>query len=152
MIKRTTLAVAVLLLIAAAPASASHTQGSVFEDDSALLTGDATARGQALDEIQSFGVDTIRTLVIWNRVAPDPTNATKPSGFDATNPDAYPAGAWDRWDALVHEAQARGINVLMTVTGPIPGWASNCKGDYDTRRICDPDAKDFQDFVTAVGK
>jgi hypothetical protein len=33
-------------------------------------------------------------------VAPDPASATKPK-FDATDPNAFPTGAWDRYDTLV---------------------------------------------------
>jgi hypothetical protein len=153
MTKRLTILTALLTLLVLPPAAqASHTQGSVFEDDTALLTSDVSARDRALDEITSLGADTIRTLVIWNRVAPDPTSATKPSGFDAADPADYPSGAWDKWDALVKDAQSRGLNVLLTPTGPIPGWASDCKGDYQTRRLCSPDPDDFKDFVTALGK
>ena len=79
MSKRTATVLIALVISAIAPqaAHASHTQGSVFEDDTALVTSDATERDRSLDELQSLGVDTIRSLVIWNRVAPDPTSATE---------------------------------------------------------------------------
>src|SRR4051794_38077330 len=111
MYKRAATVLITLLIAAAVPqtAQAGHTQGSVFEDDTALLTSDTTSRDRSLDELQSLGVDTIRSLVIWNRVAPDPTSSTKPSGFDATDPASYPDNAWAAWDALVAGAQQRGM-------------------------------------------
>jgi hypothetical protein len=145
-------AATVLALIAPAGAQASKTQESVFQDDATLLYSSAETREASLDELDALGVDTIRALVVWSRVAPDHTSPTKPAGFDATDPNAYPQGAWDRWDALVQSAQARGIQVLLTPTGPIPGWASDCRGTYDQRRICRPNPTEFGNFVTAVAK
>ncbi|MEA2479940.1 MAG: hypothetical protein QOJ07_1862, partial [Thermoleophilaceae bacterium] len=145
------LATALALAAFAAPADASRTQESIFQDDATLTGSDAAKRDRALDELQALGVDTIRSLVIWNTVAPDPTSASRPA-FDATDPAAYPAGAWDRWDALVAGAEARGMHVQLTPTGPIPGWASDCRGDYSERRTCQPDPKEFGDFVTALAR
>src|SRR5215211_457675 len=138
-------------LLLAAPAHASSTQESIFEDDATLLGDDATVREQALDEMQALGVDTVRALVLWNRIAPDALSSTKPS-FDASDADAYPAGNWARIDALVEGAQSRGMQVLLTPTGPGPGWASDCRGDYDARRICKPKPDEFGAFVTALGR
>ena len=148
----TALPLALLLVLAlAAPAGASKTQESIFQDDATLLGDDTAARDRALDELQSLGVDTIRALVLWNRVAPDALSSTRPQ-FDAADPNAYPAGNWGRYDALVQGAQARGIDVLLTPTGPGPGWASECSGDYSARRICKPRPAEFGAFVQAIGR
>src|SRR5204862_3402413 len=113
--------------VAAAPAHASTRQESTFEDDAALLFAGDAHRQQSLDEIKALGAGTIRVLVQWNRIAPDSSSKTKPAGFDATDPNAYPPGAFAAWDQLIQEAQARGLQVLLS---PVlaPHWADTCKG------------------------
>jgi hypothetical protein len=140
----------ILAAAAAAPAHASRTQESIFQDDRLLLS--ASTRTQALDEIDSLGVDTIHTLVIWSRIAPDADSTRRPEGFDADNPAEYSASGWDPYDALVREAAARGLDVILTPTGPTPVWASQCGGSRKRRRICNPDPGEFVQFVTALGK
>ena len=54
-------------------------------------------------------------------------------------------------DALVAGAQARGLQVLLTPTGPIPAWASRCGGSVAARRVCKPDPQAFGAFVRALG-
>ena len=71
-------------------------------------------------------------------------SARKPS-FDATNPAGY---NWGDYDALLAEAQRLKWQVLLTVTAPVPKWATAAKKDYVTR----PDSRDFKEFMTAVGK
>ena len=145
-------ATAIILAAGAVPAAhASRTQESIFQDDR-LLLGDAATRRAALDEIDDLGVDTIHSLVLWNRIAPDADSTRKPDGFDASDPAAYPASGWDRYDALVLDAAARGIDVLLTTTGPTPVWASQCRGSRKRRRVCNPDPDEFAAFVKAVGK
>ena len=152
LIKTSLLTALAVVALTAAPAHASKTQESIFQDDATLLGDDLDKRERTLDEMQSLGVDTVRALVVWNRIAPDATSSTKPSGFDAANSDSYPAGNWARVDALVQGAQSRGMQVLLTPTGPGPGWASDCSGSYEARRICKPNPDEFGAFVTAVGK
>jgi hypothetical protein len=136
-------------LLAPAASHASKTQESVFQDDATLLYGGDAKRDQALDELQRLGVHTVRVNVRWNRYAPSPTSATRPA-FDAGDPWAYPG--FGEIDALVSGAERRGIQVLLTPTGPGPGWASRCKGSYETRRICKPSPGEFGQFVAALGR
>ena len=93
----------------------------------------------------------IRANVIWARFAPSPTATKKPKGFDAKNSNAYPAGAFAMLDSFVAGAQARGMSVLLTPTGPIPAWASRCKGSAKARSTCKPDPAAFGAFVRALG-
>src|SRR5215212_5120690 len=148
---KTSLLTALAAIALTAPAHASSTQESIFQDDATLLGDDVGKREQTLDEMQALGVDTVRALVLWNRIAPDALSSTKPS-FDAGDPDAYPAGNWARVDALVQGAQARGMQMLLTPTGPGPGWASECSGDYAARRICKPSPQEYGAFVTAIAR
>ncbi|HYM56791.1 MAG TPA: hypothetical protein VES79_02405, partial [Solirubrobacteraceae bacterium] len=53
----------------AAPASASTTQESIFEDEHQLLELGPDARTAALDDISRLGADTVRSLVLWSRLA-----------------------------------------------------------------------------------
>ena len=117
-----------LLLVgafAAAPAHASKTQESIFQDDRALIfSGDAT-RQATLDQIKALGATTVHSLVFWNSIAPDPNSKTKPAGFNAADPNAYPPGAFDQYDALVREASARGLSLVLSPV-EAPAWAGAC--------------------------
>jgi hypothetical protein len=136
-----------LLSLAAvpAPAQASPRQSMSFEAPSELL--DYSRVDATLTEIKAFGVTQIRQLVYWQSFAPRPKSKKKPS-FNAANPAAYPAGTWDRLDLLMARAQAHGIKVMLTPTGPVPKWATKSKTDYVTR----PSAKQFGQFVTALAR
>ena len=139
-----TLALVVLLALPAA-ASASSTQSMTFEAPRELL--DPGTRDRTLQEIREFGVDRVRVLVYWQSYAPAPKSKTRPR-FDASDPAAYPAGVWDQLDGLFTSAAARGIAVQLTLTGPVPKWATAKKRDNLTK----PSPKEFQAFATAVGR
>jgi hypothetical protein len=134
-----------LLALLAAPAHASPRQVMTFEAPEELL--DDGRRLGTLDEIRAFGVTQIRQLVFWQSFAPGPNRKRKPS-FNAANPDAYPAGTWDRLDSIVDQARARGIKVMLTPTGPVPKWATSARKDNLTR----PSTKHFGQFVTALAR
>ena len=129
--------------LGAAPALASHSQVTYFEGSSDLLS--PRTRPHALAQMQSLGVKALRVELYWADVAPLPSSTTKPAP-DLTNPGLY---AWGEYDALIAEAKARGWKVLLTVTAPVPRWAtSNKKAPYVTK----PDPADFQEFMTAVAR
>jgi hypothetical protein len=134
-----------LLLALPAAASASPRQIVAFEAPRELL--DDTKRLKVLDEIDAFGVTQIRQLVYWKDFAPAASRRRKPS-FDASNPDAYPFGTWHRLDELVSQAELRGIAVHLTLTGPVPRWATEARRDTVTR----PRPREFQAWATAVGR
>jgi hypothetical protein len=138
------------VLLAAAPAQASSTQVSVIEDEHQMLELGPGAQTNALDDAVALGADVVRANVIWGRYAPSPNSKRKPKGFDGKNPNAYPG--LGTVDQLVQGAQARGLQVLLTATGPIPAWASRCGGSVATRRTCKPDPTLFGQFVRALGK
>ena len=143
----TTMLLVALLALLAGPAAASKTQQSVFQDDRLLLEQGGDVRTRTLDELKALGVDTIRANAIWARIAPGRDSQSKPS-FDAADPGAYPADNWAALDDLVRGTAARGISLLVTVTGPVPAWASPC----GNRRTCDPNRDEFKAFVTAIGR
>ena len=72
-----------------------------------------------------------------------PTRASSRS-----SPRPIPASYdWSAYDAVVDGIKARGWNLLLTVSGPVPVWATNGARDSLTR----PSPAEFQKFVHAVG-
>lgn len=135
----------------AGPARAGSTQESIFQDDQQLLYSGAEHRDKTLDVVRDLGADTIRVFVRWSDVAPDSTSTTRPT-FDATDPAAYPAPNWERYDGLLVAAQTRGLGVLFTPTSSIPAWASQCSGSLARRSTCNPSPTEFGRFVRALGR
>jgi hypothetical protein len=111
----------------------------------------ATIRERTLDDLKTLGVDTVHSVVFWNKVTPDPLSTHRPAGFDGSDPAAYPASLWDRYDGLVRGAQARGMDVLLSPSSPMPAWASGCKGSRKLRKVCRPNPTQFKRFVQALG-
>ena len=138
----------VVLLAAPAAAQANANQESLFQDDTALVFSGANTRARTLDELQRLGVDSIRVNLIWNRAAPSPYGTHKPR-FDDQDPASYD---WSAYDAFVGAASARHFNVMFTVTGPVPAWASRCGGSLKRRGVCKPNAGWFGHFAQAAGR
>jgi hypothetical protein len=127
----------------ASQAAASSTQTVFFEGSSVLLQ--PRNREHAIAQMKHLGVRALRVELDWHEVAPGANSATKPS-FEATNPASYD---WGVYDWLLTKAKELGWKVLLTVTAPVPRWAtSNHKAPYDTN----PNARDFKEFMTAVGR
>ena len=129
-------------LALAAPAAASSSQFVTFEGGSDVLK-DST-RDATLDEIQGLGANSLRVILYWRTVAPGAGSSTRPA-FDETDPAAYDWGAYDR---LIAAARARGMRILLTVSGPVPMWASASHRSAVTR----PSPTHFERFMTAVGR
>jgi len=151
------LTLACVLITAAAMmpgrAAASSTQASMLQDDNQLIYAPSGHVAEVLAQLASLGVEQIRVSMIWALVAPDPLSSTEPS-FNATDPAAYPAGAWNRYDTVVTDAQAAGMTVDFDVTAPAPYWATrpqpaNVDGKF--RKVYLPVSVEFGQFVQAVG-
>lgn len=144
---RTLLATVLLCLLAGgalgAPAAlASHNETVFFEASDTLLS--SRTRERAIAQLQHLGVNALRVELYWFDVAPSPKSAKRPN-FDATNPAYY---SWGAYDWLLAKAKELHWTVLLTVTGPVPKWATSTHSDYVTR----PDDREFQQFMTAVGR
>jgi hypothetical protein len=138
------LLITLLLALLVAPAAhASARQVMTFEAPGELLSDQA--REATLDEIQGFGVSHVRALVYWRDFTARPGRKSTPK-FDTANPDAYPAGTWDLLDRLVDSIQRRKMTVQLTLTGPVPTWATKRKRG----RIKDPSPKLFGRWARAV--
>jgi hypothetical protein len=93
---------------------------SIFEAPAQLTSDPATT----LDVLKRLGADDVRVLMRWSTVAPAPTARGVPRNFNAGAPGAYPAGGWAPYDAIVRDAAARHMGVLLDVSGPAPAWAA----------------------------
>jgi hypothetical protein len=131
-----------LSLLLVAPASASKTQSLTFEAPRDLMN--PATRPAALAEMETLGVHSLRVILTWHDVAPSPDSATAPN-IDPTSPGAYD---WGEYDKLMAAAKDRGWPVLLTISGPVPKWATKDKLDNLTR----PSPTAFAAFATAVGR
>jgi hypothetical protein len=134
------------LCLVPAVASASSSQLSVFQDDGALLQSGDASRESLLNELDGLGVDVVKAQVLWADVAP--RGKRKPSGFDGSDPNQYPG--WQRYDAFVRDAQARGFRVMLALSPPYPGWATRRRGDLEGANR--PSAREFGRFAEATGR
>jgi hypothetical protein len=94
----------------------------------------------ALDQVVSVGADILRFTVNWRSVAP----ALKMPDFDPTDP-SDPAYRFSEVDRVVDAAAARGLRVMLTVSGPAPDWGSS-----SGEALANPLPEDFGRFSLAV--
>ncbi len=105
----------------AAGASANSRQVSIIEDGAALSRDPVGTMAQ----FRGLGANTIRVIIPWSYIAPKGSSSQKPR-FNATDPNAYPAGNWAQYDAIVRAAKTDGITVDLTFAGA-PRWAETQK-------------------------
>jgi hypothetical protein len=98
----------------------SHTGPETIFEAEAQLHADPAG---TLEEMQRLGADIVRVYLPWSAIAPDPSSRVPPTGFDASNPAAYPQASWSLYDAIVRDARSRGIRVDLTIGSPAPMWA-----------------------------
>ena len=144
-------AAAAACLIVPGQALADNTQTSMLQDDNQIIYSTPTHEVAVLKQLHSLGVDIVKVSVVWWLLAPDPT-ASKPPKFDATNPAAYPPGAWNRYDLLVRTAHQLGMKVYFQITPLDPKWAK-AKGNPPEGKTLGraPDLTLFSQFVKAIG-
>jgi hypothetical protein len=133
-------------VFAPAQASASHAQAMFFEAPRDLVAVTPAARAKALAQLQALGVKALRIELAWGDVAPGAHSTRKPS-FDATNPASY---NWSAYDGLLFEAKRLNWPVLLTVTSPVPEWAT--ASHKDKSGVTRPNDAYFKEFMTAVGE
>jgi hypothetical protein len=136
---------------AAASATAAPTQESMFQDDYLLVFKSPASVARTMDTLRYLGVDRVRVTVFWNLIAPNPASRDRPR-FDATDPAAYPPGAWRVYDTIVRLAAERGIGVNFNVWGALPAWAGGSTGYPPFAGHFDPSAVEFGRFMTAIGR
>ena len=127
----------------ASEAYGSHSQTGFFESP-ALLLNPAT-RPATMATLQRLGVKALRVELSWHNVAPQPNSTHRPS-FNASDPASYD---WAEYDPVIEEAHAKGWKILLTVTSPVPRWAT---GNPSGRSLLfRPNVGMFRSFMTAVG-
>ena len=144
--------IAAFALGGAPSALASHSQTTTLQDDQLLIYSPPAQVASTLQTLKGMGIDRIRVSVVWSLIAPKPNAAKKPK-FNATDPNAYPGGAWARYDLLDVLAARDGLQVYFQPTAPAPTWATPPRQLAQGYRWShDPNATDFGQFVQAVGK
>ncbi len=142
-------ALALLSFAGASHASATPAQITILDPTPSLLNGETAARrSDILDRLQALGVDSVRIQVQWRFLAPDPNSDSKPEDFVAEDPGDYPTHAFEVLDTIVRGTVARGMQPLLTPTGPAPDWAT--EGGHGG--LFKPNASEFEKFVTALGE
>lgn len=147
--KTTITAVLALLLglvLGVQTAAASSKQDVFFEaprDLTASTASDAT-RATTFERLDSLGVKALRVNLRWYDVAPARDDAGTPA-FDATDPGAY---AWGQYAQVIDTAKQRGWKVLISLSSPVPKWATEAHADTVTRPI----PAEFQKFATAAAR
>jgi hypothetical protein len=139
---RTLLPILVACAVLAVPAQASKAQEVTFEAPRDLL--DPATRDATFTELDSLGVRSLRVVLYWHDVAPDADSRIKP-GVDLTDPAAYD---WSAFAPVLDGARERGWKLHLTVSGPVPRWATNGARDTVTR----PRPNLFRQFMTAVSR
>ncbi|HEY1776214.1 MAG TPA: hypothetical protein VGG41_08655 [Solirubrobacteraceae bacterium] len=130
--------------ISAPAALASHSETVFFEAPGSLLDVSAQSRTTTLAQLQSLGVHALRIVLYWRNVAPNPNHKRKPA-FNQENPAHY---RWGNYDQLIDAAAALHWKILLTVTGPVPRWATPHGEDIRSN----PNPGDFHQFMIAVGR
>ena len=110
---------------AATPALASPNETVYFEAPKELLSSN-TMRAKTIATLQRLGVHALRVQLFWRNVAPAAKSSRRPS-FDATNPANY---NWGQYVPLLAEAHALHWSILLTVTSPVPTWATAGHRDH----------------------
>ena len=133
-------------LTLAAPAQASSSQFTIFEAPRELSSADPNLRAATLDEIQALGAKWIRVVLYWNDVAPANSARSAPEGFDAANPDA--GYDWTKYDRAIRDAHGRGLKVFVTLSGPVPTWATASRKGHTYK----PAPTHFGRFASAAAR
>jgi hypothetical protein len=146
--------VALCSLAAPIAASASTRQIAIIQDGTKLLADVP----DTLLQFRELGATTVRVVVFWYNVAPHPTASKAPSGFNGSDPNAYPAAGWAPYDQIVKQAKADGLTIDFTVAGGAPTWAdgpgipSKNPNYHNAHFAWKPNAKLYGQFVHAVGE
>ncbi len=146
------IALCALLCLLPARALASETQESILMDDDQLIYASPNHVAEAMSQIASLGVNRVKVSVVWSLVAPSASSVRRPR-FDATDPAAYPPGAWDRYDLIVRLARQLGLGVYFQLTAPAPAWAvARGKPTQGYPWSQKPNPRQFGQFAQAVGR
>jgi len=141
------LACSLAALLLAGSGGSSRRLETALQDDALMLHRPPVIVRQTARTVAALGVDHVRLTAGWSTIAPNPRSRAKP-GFDATDPAAYPRGAWDRLDTAVHAARDAGLQVMLDVGFWAPRWAVRKPSADPARDRYAPNPAMFADFAT----
>jgi hypothetical protein len=136
------------LLLAGSGGSGRHLE-TALQDDALLLHRPAPIVRQTARTIAALGVDRVRITAGWSAIAPAPRSRRRPA-FDATDPTAYPRGAWEELDTAVRAARDAGLEVMLDIGFWAPRWAVRRASANAERQRYAPNPAMFADFAAAV--
>jgi uncharacterized membrane protein YgcG len=130
---------------------AATSRPMIVQDDAQVLHRSTAEVRRTLRALRALGVDWLRVTANWSFLAPGPRSAARPD-FDATDPAAYPSGAWDPLDRAVREARAAGLAVSIDIGFWAPRWATARPSPEPDRQRDGIDAAAYADFAEAVAR
>jgi hypothetical protein len=116
-------------------------------DDQALLGASQAQIDSVLTRMQSYGVDRLRVSAFWSDIAPAPRSTKQPARFDPSYPYA-PEYRFGDLDRVVGTAAKHGMKVLISISTPIPYWASQTPSKKNS--VWMPNPKQFAAFAYSV--
>jgi Cellulase (glycosyl hydrolase family 5) len=126
-------------IVPAASASAAPNMEVAVQDDAVLLQQRYFNRDQAFNLMRPMNATRVRFNAIWVTL-----NGAQAS--QTTRP-ANPTYDFSAMDSAIAAARARGLKVLLTVTGPAPAWANGKRQRGNPFR---PNAKEYGKFVRTI--
>ena len=144
---RSTLIAALMLACSAAPAFAARNAELSMMDDQALLGASQAKVDSVLTRMQAFGADRLRVSAFWSDIAPAPHSTVAPARFDPSYPYA-PEYRFAALDRVVGSAAAHGMKVLISISTPIPYWASQAPKTKNP--VWEPDPRQFAAFAYSI--
>lgn len=124
---------------------------TIVQDDAQMLHTDPANIASDVRTLRGLGVDWVRITAGWSVIAPDPAATRRPS-FDATDPGAYPPGAWDKLDRAVRMTAAAGMKPEIDIAFWAPRWATSRTVAPAERQRWGIDARDYGQFARAVAR
>lgn len=127
------------------------TRPTIVQDDAQVLHRSTAEVRRTVRTLRGLGVDWLRVTANWSFIAPGAGDAQRPA-FDATDPAAYPPGAWDKLDRAVREARAASLEVTIDIAFWAPRWATARPSPEPDRQRDGIDPAAFGDFAEAVAR
>ena len=134
-----------------APPRSLAERPTIVQDDAQVLHRPTAEVRRTVRALRGLGVDWLRVTANWSFVAPAPNGQRRPD-FDATDPAAYPPGAWAKLDRAVREARAAGLEVAIDVAFWAPRWATARPSPEPDRQRDGVDPAAYADFAEAVAR
>jgi len=145
--RRTIAAVALLVGLAAAPASARGLE-TIVQDDATLLHRPPAQVEASMARLAALGVDRVRLTANWSVLTRDADADRPPPLFDAADPAAYEQARWRGLDRAVIAAREARLDVLVDIGFWAPHWATDDPPGPRARSNVQPAA--YAAFVRAV--